>query len=145
MYATFKSLGNTEQSSQKQQSNTQQNKANIGSSHVPNKSMSDSRIINITSQEHKEDLIKNNMLCIVYIYGNFCNPCKIVAPKFSELSTKYQIPRVVFTKEDSDLNLTPVGAVPCFMFYKAGKLITDATIMGGNIRQVEDNIQKLLK
>jgi len=37
-------------------------------------------IINIKTIEEKKMLLENNKICVFYIYGDWCGPCKIASP-----------------------------------------------------------------
>ena len=101
-------------------------------------------IINIKTIEEKKMLLENNKICVFYIYGDWCGPCKIASPLFIELSKKYNISGVCFlAKENVDLRLSPnIQVVPTFEFYFNGKI--NSLITGADITSVEDKIVELL-
>lgn len=101
-------------------------------------------IINIKTNEEKKMLLENNKICVFYIYGDWCGPCKIASPLFIELSKKYNISGVCFlAKENVDLRLsTNIQVVPTFEFYFNGKI--HSLITGADITSVEEKIIELL-
>ena len=101
-------------------------------------------IINIKTIQEKKMLIENNKICVFYIYGDWCGPCKIASPLFIELSKKYNISGVCFlAKENVDLRLSPsIQVVPTFEFYFNGKM--DSLITGADVTSVEEKIIEFL-
>ena len=101
-------------------------------------------IINIKTIEEKKMLLENNKICVFYIYGDWCGPCKIASPLFIELSKKYNISGVCFlAKENVDLRLSPnIQVVPTFEFYFNGKI--HSLITGADLTSVEEKIIDLL-
>jgi thiol-disulfide isomerase/thioredoxin len=103
--------------------------------------------------QHRKKLIVENAIVCVYLFANWCEPCKNIAPEFNELAKQYNNPgRCLLTKEDLDLDLTrdcQVTGIPCFIFYINGILlkkpdgIDPFTIVGGNmieVRRILDNL-----
>ncbi|BDA44390.1 Thioredoxin [Coccomyxa sp. Obi] len=79
---------------------------------------------------------------IVDFTATWCGPCRIIAPVFEELSTKY--PSVVFLKVDVDQNEAVAGecgisAMPTFQVYKDGKKIQE--MVGAS----KDNLEALVE
>ncbi|KAJ3322254.1 hypothetical protein HDU76_013927, partial [Blyttiomyces sp. JEL0837] len=76
-------------------------------------------------------------------YATWCGPCKVISPKFAELSEKY--PNIVFLKIDVD-DLSEVAesvgirAMPTFQFYKDGQKIGE--IVGADPRKLEEELKK---
>ncbi|TFJ87588.1 hypothetical protein NSK_000939 [Nannochloropsis salina CCMP1776] len=67
-----------------------------------------------------------NKAVIVDFFATWCGPCKVIAPYFEELSTKF--PDVVFIKVDVDENeevaaFAGISAMPTFQVYKDGKKV----------------------
>ena len=101
--------------------------------------------VSIENEESKVELVRNFKVCVFDIYGDWCNPCKSIAPKFNELAKKYNKNGLcALAKENVDLGLSPmVTAVPSFIFIKEGKIVD--LITGGNIPMIEQKIQDLLQ
>ena len=68
--------------------------------------------------------------------------------EFAKLGNKYQSKGVLCIKEDADKKIgnhpVKLRGVPCFHFYVNGKFISDYTITGADINQVEDKILQIL-
>ena len=107
-------------------------------------------IPSITSRDHRSALIGKVEVVIIDNYTTWCGPCKSVAPLFAQMAQKYQSiypNKVVFVKEDVDSKFggtVPVRGVPCFHFYHRGRHIPELTITGGDIANVQTNLDKLL-
>lgn len=101
-------------------------------------------IIDIKSMDEKKYHIANNKVCIVYIYGTFCQPCKQIAPRYSQLINKYNNPGMcMLVKEDVEVGLSNCRGVPTFQFFKDGNYM-NTDIIGADILSVEKKIQELL-
>jgi thioredoxin 1 len=101
-----------------------------------------SKVIDIENIDHKNSLIAKNGLVVIDVWGDFCGPCKAIAPRYDELSIKYK--NVLFLKEDVKLGLSKgeVRGVPCFIFYKNGQRACE-NILGGDINAVEQKIAEI--
>ena len=94
------------------------------SSNVP------SNLIVIESKEHKQQLINTSKVLIVDIYGDFCGPCKIIAPKYEKMAKEFAKAEggdaFVFAKEDVMKKISPyIKGVPAFEYYVNGKFYGD--------------------
>jgi len=107
----------------------------------------ESSVQELENEQHKLNIINNNKLVVVDVYANWCGPCKMVAPKFEELCKKYYKEGVcVLVKqnaENKNCDVKNIKGLPTFQFYIDGNLID--TVVGGNIAQVEENIDLFLK
>jgi thiol-disulfide isomerase/thioredoxin len=94
-----------------------------------NKQTMESLCPSITTLEQKQQFISNNKICVIDIYGDWCGPCKEIAPAYAELSKKYGRSGIcLLCKEDIDLNLTQnIKGVPMFLFYKNGQFVDSVT------------------
>jgi thioredoxin 1 len=117
-------------------------------SSVPTEDMPDN-IFSIKNNQQKQQIIQNHQLCVIDMYGDWCNPCKQIAPKFGELSKKYNKRGLcALVKENVDLELPTeieIQGVPTFVFYLNGKIRPEHTVTGGDIDLVERKIQQLLR
>lgn len=109
--------------------------------------------IEIQNLEHRKNILNENLITCVYIYSNWCEPCKIFGPKFSKLSKDYNNPgRCLLVKENFDLKIThdfQITGIPVIIFYLRGKLLknsdgTPVSVIGGDIQQVREILNKLL-
>lgn len=103
-----------------------------------------SRIVSITDNRHKKEIVQGHKVCVVDIYADWCGPCKQVAPKFAKLAEKYYKPGVcIFAKEDVELELTPgLTSIPVFHFFHEGKFVGD--VIGADIVEVENKVRELI-
>lgn len=94
-------------------------------------------VISITSKEHKQQLCKNNRIVVVDVYGNWCGPCKQIAPRYAEMAQQYNRPGFcLLVNEDVDQEFSDgVRGVPAFQFFVNGQFVE--TITGADIKRVE--------
>jgi thioredoxin 1 len=76
---------------------------------------------------------------VIDAYSTWCGPCKMMAPLFEALSTKF--PAIGFYKMDTDAaeELTvrfSVTALPTFIFIKDGQILN--TVIGANQKALEN-------
>ena len=96
----------------------------------------------IKSADHKQQLVNSSRVVCIDIYGDWCGPCKVVAPQFAKLAQKYR-GYCLCLKENVDLNLSPdVLGVPTFQYYVDGQPVHITT--GGNLEEIEGTIKKLI-
>lgn len=103
----------------------------------------------VSSQEHRDEHILGNKIVVIDNYTNWCGPCKQITPQFANLASKYMYPNICsFLKENVEDNIPGVPVrirgVPCFHFYKNGIFLSNMTVTGGNLRNVENNLKILL-
>jgi len=98
----------------------------------------------IVTREQKQQILQNNKLVLIDIYGDWCHPCKVIAPVFEQMAAKYNNPgNVYLCKEDVDKELSPnCTGVPMFSFYVNGNNVKN--ILGGDMKDVESSLQALI-
>ncbi len=101
--------------------------------------------VHIENSDHKNQLINSNRIAIIDCYGDFCQPCKMIAPAYEELAKKYRRDGVcVLAKEDIKIGLSPdVRGVPTFFIYKDGQIVDK--VVGADLTSEEGVEAKLLK
>merc|ERR1712216_904549 len=90
----------------------------------------------------------DDKLVVIDYSTTWCGPCKVVAPKFEEMSTKYT--DAIFAKcvGDSSPDATKlmkregIRSVPAFHFWKKGAKVE--VIAGANVQAVENGIKNNL-
>jgi len=104
----------------------------------------DGNVHHVKTVDEYNNLVNNSSskLVVVDFSATWCGPCRMIAPKFAELSTKYA--DAVFIHVDVDeLNALPdvadVSGVPTFKYFKNGNKIT--TFSGANAQKIEDTIK----
>jgi thioredoxin 1 len=72
----------------------------------------------------------SNKLCVLYIYAKWCGPCKVIGPKFYELSKHETTKGVNLKKLDGENDIFDergikklFNAFPTFLFFKNGRVI----------------------
>lgn len=98
----------------------------------------------IKTLDEKNLIISQNKVCVIDIYANWCGPCKIVSPLFTNLFPKYNNPGVcALLKENVELRLSPdVQVIPTFQFYLNGT--PHSIITGADITSIEERINELI-
>ena len=106
------------------------------------------KVLEATTEEELEEILETNKdkLVILDFSAKWCGPCKMIAPKFAEISETYA-PDVVCVKIDVDVNpdsatAYEVGAMPTFIFLKKGHQVK--TITGANAAKIVETIESLL-
>ncbi|KAM4067340.1 thioredoxin domain-containing protein [Hirsutella rhossiliensis] len=99
-------------------------------------------VIEITSAEQFEEIIRANPKVAVDFMATWCGPCRLISPVFKQLSEQYK--DIVFLSVDVD-KVAPVAqkysvrAMPTFIMFKDGEKFDD--IMGANKVGLEDKIR----
>lgn len=103
----------------------------------------------ITSHRERDAVIGKNRIVVIDNYADWCGPCKYVAPHYGVLAKKHGHPGLcAFYKEDVDQRLPgapTITGVPCFHFYLNGTYQPQLTVTGGDIGQVTNHVETLLK
>nr|CAB3267399.1 thioredoxin-like protein 1 [Phallusia mammillata] len=108
--------------------------------------MGDSKVIVIESDD--DFTVKRRecgeRLIVIDFHALWCGPCKMIAPKFNQLSLQY--PDVAFLKVDVDkcedtARQYQVTAMPTFKFEHQGKIL--ATFSGADGTKLESKIREL--
>ncbi|KIH93710.1 hypothetical protein SPBR_04362 [Sporothrix brasiliensis 5110] len=90
-----------------------------------------------------------NSIVVTDFYADWCGPCKIIAPTFDSLATKYAKPnRIAFAKVDVDnqreiAQQYGVRAMPTFVILRNGSVID--TIRGANPPALTSAVEKAVK
>jgi len=99
-------------------------------------------VIDISSKEHKEQLINQNRLLCVDVYADWCGPCKSTSSQYSVLSKQYNNEGdVLLVKEKFDLKLSKnITGLPTYYFILDGKIVD--SVIGADLVEVENKLQK---
>lgn len=103
-------------------------------------------VINLTEDNYSEVAEKSDELVVVDFFANWCGPCMMLKPIFSEVSEKFD-GKVVFTKVDCDKFKEPaqkfnVDGIPCLVFMKNGEEVDrqvgflDADALAAKVEEV---------
>ncbi|KAK7962836.1 uncharacterized protein PG986_003661 [Apiospora aurea] len=108
-----------------------------------------SATVNISSQAEWQRILGSSTIVVADFYADWCGPCKMVAPTFESLSTKFSKPgKITFCKVNVD-NQQPIAgahgvrAMPTFLIFKSGAVIE--TIQGANPPALTAGVEKAVK
>ena len=119
---------------------------------IPNETQEIKSDLDIISLDHRKSLLEQNNVVCIYLWSTFCHPCKILAPKYSELAKQYyKRGKCILMKENLDTKFTTeyqATAVPAFIFYKNGNIVRQADgkivdVIGGDFNKVISILNKL--
>nr|KMM68969.1 hypothetical protein CPAG_05292 [Coccidioides posadasii RMSCC 3488] len=102
--------------------------------------------VSITSSEQFFQLLTSTKILIADFYADWCQPCKVIAPVFEQLSTQLSRPnQMSFVKinvdEQQEISQAfGVTAMPTFLIFKDGDVVQ--TIQGANSRGLTDAVRK---
>lgn len=85
------------------------------------------QVVSITKANYQKELQESTLPVVLDVYANWCEPCKLAAPIFSQVS-KELVGKVKFAKLDIDKEQSiaiqlGVEVVPTFLFFKEGKIV----------------------
>jgi len=101
-------------------------------------------VVEIQSAEQYEHLIKQSSFAVVIVdfYTDWCNPCKIVKPKYDQLAQTYSSDHVCFARCNADtVKVKEVRGLPTFDFWLNKKLVH--TVLGADMGQVNETIARM--
>ncbi|KAI0172498.1 thioredoxin-domain-containing protein [Hypoxylon sp. FL1284] len=105
--------------------------------------------VNISSSNEWQRILGSSTIVVTDFYADWCGPCKMIAPTFESLSTKYSKPgRITFCKVNVDNQQSiaqshGVSAMPTFLVFKSGSVIE--TIRGANPPALTAAVEKAVK
>ncbi|KAI2617189.1 thioredoxin-domain-containing protein [Hypoxylon sp. NC1633] len=105
--------------------------------------------VKISSSNEWQRILSSSTIVVADFYADWCGPCKMIAPTFESLSTKYSKPgRITFCKVDVDNQQSiaqahGVRAMPTFLVFKSGSVIE--TIQGANPPALTSAVEKAVK
>lgn len=105
------------------------------------------KLVQIESSEHKDELLRNNPILCVDVYADWCQPCKQLEPNYAVLSKRLSSPgKCMLVKENLESQLAKgvgITVVPTFLIYYRGSLHTK--IDGGDLDKVSNTVETLLQ
>ncbi|KAI1263503.1 thioredoxin-like protein [Xylariaceae sp. FL1019] len=108
-----------------------------------------SATVNISSSGEWQRILGSSTIVVADFYADWCGPCKMIAPAFESLSTKYSKPgKITFVKVNVDNQQSiaqshGVSAMPTFLIFKSGSVIE--TIRGANPPALTGAVEKAVK
>uniref|UniRef100_A0A7S4M2U2 Thioredoxin domain-containing protein n=2 Tax=Prymnesium polylepis TaxID=72548 RepID=A0A7S4M2U2_9EUKA len=126
---------------------TQPMRSRVASSAVRNSRRIEAVVIDISSTDEFNDALETagDSLVVIDYSTSWCGPCKIIAPKFDELSEQYK--NVAFLKVMGDsspeadklMRSQGVRALPSFHFWKNKKQVD--SVSGAKTQALQDAIE----
>jgi len=135
--SNYKKLGDLiDNTSQKQP--TQQTQQNI---ELP---------LQISTVEDKQHIIKNNRIVLIDVFAEWCSPCKQIASRYQNISTKFTSPGLIqVVKENiddkidrSNSDYPDIKGIPAFEFYVDGSFVE--MLVGADIKKVEEKLVEII-
>ncbi|OTA62659.1 thioredoxin [Hypoxylon sp. EC38] len=105
--------------------------------------------VNISSSNEWQRILGSSTVVVTDFYADWCGPCKMIAPTFESLSTKYSKPgKITFCKVNVDNHQAiaqahGVRAMPTFLIFKNGSVVD--TIQGANPPALTSAVEKAVK
>ncbi|KAI1098323.1 thioredoxin [Jackrogersella minutella] len=105
--------------------------------------------VSISSTNEWQRILGSSTIVVTDFYADWCGPCKMIAPTFDSLSTKFSKPgKITFCKVNVDNQQTiaqshGVRAMPTFLIFKNGSVIE--TIQGANPPALSAAVEKAVK
>ncbi|KAL2117766.1 hypothetical protein VTJ04DRAFT_7426 [Mycothermus thermophilus] len=103
----------------------------------------------ISSPAEWRQIVGSHSVVVVDFYADWCGPCKMIAPTFESLATKYSKPgKIAFCKVNVDsqreiASQYGVRAMPTFIVLRSGTVID--TIQGANPPALTAAVDKAVK
>ncbi|KAI1842604.1 hypothetical protein JX265_012597 [Neoarthrinium moseri] len=105
--------------------------------------------VSIGSQGEWQRILGSSTIVVADFYADWCGPCKMIAPTFESLATKFSKPgKITFCKVNTDsqqavASAHGVRAMPTFLIFKSGSVID--TIQGANPPALTAAVEKAVK
>ncbi|KAI2466500.1 thioredoxin [Annulohypoxylon bovei var. microspora] len=105
--------------------------------------------VHISSSNEWQRILGSSTIVVTDFYADWCGPCKMIAPTFESLATKYTKPgKITFCKVNVDNQQAiaqshGVRAMPTFLIFKNGSVIE--TIQGANPPALSSAVEKAVK
>ncbi len=103
--------------------------------------------LELTNNNFDSSVINSNKPALVDFWATWCGPCKMISPKFEELSVQPKYQNIRFAKVDVDdvpelANEYQVQSLPTFMAFKNGKFAGETK--GANLENLTKLVNSLL-
>ncbi|KAI0018138.1 thioredoxin-domain-containing protein [Xylariomycetidae sp. FL0641] len=105
--------------------------------------------VKIGSHNEWQRIVSSSTVVVADFYADWCGPCKMIAPTFESLATKYTKPgKIAFCKVDVDSQQSVaqaynVRAMPTFLILHNGSV--SETIQGANPPALTSAVEKAVK
>jgi thiol-disulfide isomerase/thioredoxin len=105
----------------------------------PERNINQYNVVEIQNQEHKQSVLRNNLIVCVNHHSNWCEVCKKTAHIYAGIAEKHSKRGLcAVVNEDFDKNLTyprPTGLPTYQFFYRGNKIGED--IIGADLEKVD--------
>ncbi len=81
------------------------------------------KLIDITTKNFEEEVIKSSDLVLVDFNANWCGPCRMLKPVLEELADKSKDYKIVSVDVDDNEDLAArygISSIPCLILFKDG-------------------------
>ncbi|KAK7746221.1 37S ribosomal protein S22 [Diatrype stigma] len=108
-----------------------------------------SSTVSIASDGQWRGILGSSTITVADFYADWCGPCKVIAPTFESLSTKYAKPgKITFCKVNVDSQQSiasahSVTAMPTFIIFKGAS--EHQRVRGADPRALTDAVEKAVK
>ncbi|RYP43667.1 hypothetical protein DL768_009798 [Monosporascus sp. mg162] len=105
--------------------------------------------VDIASESQWRGILGSSAITVADFYADWCGPCKMIAPTFESLSTKYSKPgKITFCKVNVDNQQSvassyQVTAMPTFIIFKGSSELQ--RVRGADSRSLTDAVEKAVK
>jgi len=101
-------------------------------------------VIHVHNDAEFRQILKDNQKVIAKFSADWCGPCHIIAPKYTELSIEYPDIKMLHVDVDQCQTLSQkesVQAMPTFKFYLGGENRSDLMVRGANAASLIANVK----
>lgn len=96
----------------------------------------------IESKTDFDTLLQQYQIVVLDHYGEWCGPCKTLAPQFEQLARQYESNGIAFAKCDANRNLFALEALPTIEIYVRGQ--RKEQVMGADVQAIEKAIRNAI-
>ena len=123
---------------------TNELRENILNEEVLDKEQEGGNIMNITSQNFEQEVLKSDMPVLVDFWASWCGPCKMMSPVVEEIAKEMEGKAKVCkinVDDEQDLAIRyGIMSIPTFLVFKDGKVVNST--LGVQDKEVLKNLLK---
>lgn len=104
-------------------------------------------VVLISSEDEYLEYINENDIVVIKFSADWCTPCKMLAPKYREMSMKYTDIKFLSVDVDELSSIADeedISAMPTIIVYFGGKRLHDYDTTGIKTNALEENLNKLM-